>query len=98
MDVPPDALIQVQPGSLHRSEMGQLATAEARRLVPMAFSITKEELAAVDAIVGSPHTAYNVRADFIRHAIWELVSAWVQSGFPSQYAYDISAHLGAMRS
>jgi|SRR3990167_10670 len=93
-----DALIQVRPGSLQRTEMGSLADAETRRLVGMPLSVSKEELAAIDAIVGSPHTAYNTRSDFIRHAIWELVTAWVHSGFPSQYAYDIVSHLGAMRS
>lgn len=93
-----DSLVQPDEAAPSRAPIGVLADAEARRLVTTSFTLTREESSAIDAVVGSPHTAYESRGDFIRHATWELLNAWVKNGFPSVYAADIVAHIRAMRN
>lgn len=94
----PDVLVQPDRDAISRPEAGVLADREARSLITTSFTLTREESAAIDAVTGSPHTAYESRGDFIRHAVWELLNAWAQSGFPSNYVSDIVAHVRAMRA
>lgn len=88
----------LQPKAPERSSTGILADAEARRLTTTSFSLPKEQSAAIDVVVGHPDTAYTHRGDFIRHAVLELLWAWVQAGFPSEFVKDETEHIRAMRT
>lgn len=94
----PDTLVQPDSDATSRPESGVLADREARSLITTSFTLTREESAAMDAVTGSPHTAYESRGDFIRHAVWELLNAFAKSGFPDQYVHDIVAHTRSMRA
>lgn len=96
--VPAAALVRLDPGAISRQVTGVLMEAEARRLVTTSFNLTKEESSAIDTVVGHPQTIYDHRGDFLRHAVVELLNAWVQSGFPSEYVDDLVSHLRDMRS
>jgi hypothetical protein len=72
--------------------------AEAKRLVTTSFNLTKEESAAIDVVVGNPQTVYEHRGDFLRHAVVELLNAWLRAGFPSDYVDDLVSHIRDMRA
>ena len=96
--VPAAALVRLDPDAIARQATGILVEAEARRLVTTSFNLTKEESAAIDSVVSNPETIYEHRGDFLRHAVVELLNAWVRSGFPSDYVDDLVNHLRDMRS
>lgn len=97
--IPAGSLImgQLQRGAITHQYMGTLADADAKSLVTRTYNTTKEEAAAVDRIVGSPLTLYSSNSDFVRHAIYELIMAYEEAGFPDQFVSDITAHLKSMR-
>ena len=87
-----------EPGStVPRQYMGTLSDRDAKSLITRSFNTTKEEASAVDMVVGSPLTMYVSHGDFVRHAVWELLRAYEQMGFPNDYLPDITAHLKNMR-
>lgn len=83
--------------STTRQYTGTLADADARSLITRTYSTTKEEAAAVDRVVGSPQTLYMSHGDFVRHAVWEMLMAFEDSGFPDDYIPDVVMHLRDMR-
>lgn len=76
-----------------RQYVGILADADAKSLINRSYNTTKEEAAAVDRIVGSPLSLYMSHGDFARHAIWELIQAYEQAGFPDDYLPDMTTHV-----
>ena len=94
----PRIMVSYGEDAIRRAQEGILADAEARQLVTTTFSLSKMESASIDLVVGSPHTDYNCRGDFIRHAIVELLRRWAESGFPDQYVDDMIAHIRTMRN
>lgn len=84
-------------GATFRAYLGQLADAEARGLITRQFSLTKEEANAVDRVVASHSTLYDSHAEFVRHAVFELLMAYEQAGFPDSYVPDVTAHLRRLR-
>jgi len=96
--IPPDAMVGPGAEAVTRVAVGLLADAEAKRLVTTSFNLTKEESASIDVVVGHPKTAYEHRGDFLRHAVIELLDAWQQAGFPSEFVKDSVAHIKAMRN
>jgi hypothetical protein len=73
--------------------VGILADADAKSLINRSYNTTKEEAAAVDRIVGSPLTLYTSHTDFARHALWELIKAYEEAGFPDDYLPDMTTHM-----
>jgi hypothetical protein len=84
-------------GATRRQYIGQLADSDAKSLISRTYNTTKEEASAVDRIVGSPTTLYSSHGDFVRHAIWELIQAYVEDGWPDNYIPDVTAHIKNMR-
>lgn len=88
---------QLERGALNRQYTGTLSDTDAKALISRSYNTTKDEASAVDRVVQSPLTLYASSGDFVRHAIWELLNAWDQAGFPDEYVPDITAHVKAMR-
>lgn len=88
---------QLQRGATQRQYTGSLADADAKALVPRTYNTTRMEADAVDRIVGSPLTLYMAHGDFVRHAVFELLMAYEQDGFPDEFIPDVTAHVRAMR-
>ena len=85
------------PEVIERQYMGTLADKDAKSLITRSYNTTKEEAAAVDRIIGHPHTLYISHQDFVRHAVWEMLRAYEEMGFPDNYLRDVTAHLRATR-
>lgn len=83
--------------STRRGYMGSLAERESRSLVPINFLVTKEELAAITRLVGSPRTHYKSNSDLGRHAIYELLQAYEDAGLQDSYLSDVMQQARAMR-
>lgn len=90
-------MAQLSQASLQRQYVGTLADSDAKSLVTRSYNTTKEEAAAVDRVVGSPVTLYISHGDFVRHAVWELLQAYEEAGFPDTFLPDMTHHLRSMR-
>ena len=98
MPVDPGRIMaQIERNAVKRQYIGTLADGDAKSLVSRQYSTSKEEAAAVDRVVGSPLTLYISAGDFVRHAVWELLQAYEQAGFPDEFIPDVTAHLRNMR-
>ena len=95
--IPIDLLGRIQTEAMKRQYLGALADREARSLITRSYNTTKEEAAAVDRVVGAPQTLYTSAGDFVRHAVFELLMAYEEAGFPDTYVRDVAAHIRAMR-
>lgn len=78
----PEILIGPGEGAVQRTYAGILTDEDSRRLRRKVFNITDAEEMAVDTIVQSPHSSYRSFSEFVRHAVYEMVMAWVSAGFP----------------
>jgi len=87
----------IERSAVNQQYIGTLADADSKSLITRQYSTSKEEAAAVDRIVGSPHTLYIGHGDFVRHAVYELLMAWERAGFPDQFVPDVFTHLREMR-
>jgi len=97
--IPIDSIIAgLQRGATDRQYLGSLASKESRNLITRTYSITKEEAAAVDIVVGSPGTLYTSAHEFVRHAVFELLMSYEASGFPDHQVKDTMAHIRTMRA
>jgi len=85
----PSALLPSPSGALVRQYQGSINEREARRLLATTVRLDADVLAVIDEMVGSPHTEYQTRGDFIRHALMELLNVWLEQGFPQAYSSDI---------
>lgn len=79
--------------SLERQYTGTLADGDAKSLITRTYNTTKDEAAAVDRIAGSPDTLYISHGDFVRHAVFELLMAYEEAGFPDSFIPDVLGHI-----
>jgi len=91
------ALVPLLPKAIERAWVGVPAAADAKALVTQTYSLSKEELSAIDHITGSGLTNYISHSDFVRHAVWELLRAYEEAGFPDDFLPDVTYHIHAMR-
>ncbi len=63
---------------------GRLTDDEAGRLLRRTFTLTAEDIMAVDAVCQSPDTDFTYFSEFVRSAVVQLVMAYVAAGFPDK--------------
>ncbi|KKL83039.1 hypothetical protein LCGC14_1978800 [marine sediment metagenome] len=108
MDNPPALptsfpLQQITAEALDRQYAGLPTEAEAKRLTKKYFSIPKELEALADLLVQDSRVLYRSFEDLARHALYELLKAYYDSGYPNsqlgaELEYEHGIRLQAYRA